>query len=71
MAGLLNIFRSQSGTDTGRNGNSASQDNKSDLAARFLEHVIGALDLLDEARRRQEAAPESGAEEMDADKKTN
>jgi hypothetical protein len=38
-----------------------------DLAVRFFEHVICALDLLEEARHRQEA--DSAADEADADKK--
>jgi hypothetical protein len=66
--GLLNsILKRQSGADIRQNGTAPVGD-KEDLALRFLEHVLGALDILAEVRRSRES--ESTAE-TDADKKTN
>jgi hypothetical protein len=66
--GLSSIFR-RDPADTAQNGNSALVVNdKMDLALRFFEHVIAALDIIDEARQRKDA---SAAAEDDTDKKTN
>jgi hypothetical protein len=52
--GLSSIFRRDT-ADAARNGNAAHRvEDKADLASRFLEHVMSAWDLLEEARRRRE-----------------
>jgi hypothetical protein len=63
--GLLNlnsILRRQSGADTGigQNGSApAVTDNKTDLAVKLLDHVLGALDIIAEARLHHSAAKEN------------